>query len=100
MRACHKALIVIADRIFNSEYNIPRESALTFLENIAFIGKIKFDPSKNDLPVTLHDPCNMVRAMGIMEPQRRILRYIAPRFREMEPHGVYNYCCGGGSCFA
>ncbi|ROL56342.1 (Fe-S)-binding protein, partial [Bacteroidetes/Chlorobi group bacterium MS-B_bin-24] len=24
----------------------------------------------------------------------------APKFREMEPHGVENYCCGGGSGFA
>jgi Fe-S oxidoreductase len=38
--------------------------------------------------------------MGIVEPQRRILRKIAPQFREMNPHGVENYCCGGGSGFA
>jgi Fe-S oxidoreductase len=38
--------------------------------------------------------------MGIVEPQREILRKIAPQFREMEPHGVDNYCCGGGSGFA
>jgi len=38
--------------------------------------------------------------MGIVEPQRRILRKIAPQFREMTPHGVENYCCGGGSGFA
>ncbi len=51
-------------------------------------------------PVTLHDPCNLVRLMGIVEPQRRVLQKIAPRFREMTPHGVENYCCGGGSGFA
>jgi Fe-S oxidoreductase len=38
--------------------------------------------------------------MGIVEPQRRILKKIAPGFREMTPHGVDNYCCGGGSGFA
>ncbi len=38
--------------------------------------------------------------MGIVEPQRRVIRKIAPRFREMTPHGVDNYCCGGGSGFA
>ena len=38
--------------------------------------------------------------MGIVEPQREILRKIAPQFREMTPHGVDNYCCGGGSGFA
>ena len=96
----HKALTVIADRVFQGEYNVRRESSMTVLEDIYFSGKIKFDPSKNDFPVTLHDPCNMVRLMGIVEPQRRILRDLAPRFREMTPHGVHNYCCGGGSGFA
>ena len=96
----HKALTVIADRVLTGDLNIPRESAMVTLEEIFNSGRIKFDASKNDFPVTLHDPCNLVRAMGIVEPQRRILREIAPRFREMTPHGVDNYCCGGGSGFA
>jgi Fe-S oxidoreductase len=96
----HKALTVIADRILTGELNIPRESAMVTLEDIVLSGKIPFDPKKNDFPVTLHDPCNVVRAMGIVQPQRRILERIAPRFREMTPHGVDNYCCGGGSGFA
>ena len=96
----HKALTVIADRILTGDLNIPRESALVTLEDIVMSGKIHFDPNKNDFPVTLHDPCNVVRATGIVEPQRRILRKIAPRFQEMTPHGVDNYCCGGGSGFA
>jgi len=96
----HKALMTIADRVLTGEMSIPRESCLTLLEEIVFSGKIKFDPSKNDFPVTLHDPCNMVRNLGIVEPQRRILRYLCPQFREMTPHGVDNYCCGGGSGFA
>jgi len=61
---------------------------------------LKFDPSKNNFPVTLHDPCNVVRQMGIVQPQRKILKQICPDFREMTPHGVNNYCCGGGSGFA
>jgi len=96
----HKAAIVTADRVFPSELNIPRESCMPVLEEIVMSGKLKFDPQRNNFPVTLHDPCNMVRSMGIVEPQRRILRRIAPQFREMEPHGVHNYCCGGGSGFA
>jgi Fe-S oxidoreductase len=91
-----KALITVADRLLTGDLNIPRENAMTFLENIVFSGKIKFDPAKNDFPVTLHDPCNIVRSMGIVEPQRRIIRYLCPQFREMTPHGVDNYCCGGG----
>ena len=96
----HKALITIADRIIPPELAIPRESSLSFLENLVFSGKIKFDPAKNNFPVTLHDPCNIVRNLGIVEPQRRILRALCPQFREMTPHGVDNYCCGGGSGFA
>jgi Fe-S oxidoreductase len=96
----HKSLIPIADRILVDDNNIHRESTFPILEEIVFSGKIKFDPKKNDFPVTLHDPCNVVRAMGIVEPQRRILRKICPQFVEMEPHGVNNYCCGGGSGFA
>jgi Fe-S oxidoreductase len=96
----HKALTVIADRVLTGDLNIPRESAFVTLEDIVMNGRIKVDPSRNDFPVTLHDPCNVVRLMGIVEPQRRVIRKIAPRFREMTPHGVDNYCCGGGSGFA
>jgi Fe-S oxidoreductase len=98
----HKALGVIADRLLPGQELIPRESSYTLLWDIVKTGKIKFDPSKNDFPVTLHDPCNVVRIMGIVKPQRNVLNAIFPpgRFREMTPHGVENYCCGGGSGFA
>jgi len=96
----HKALTVIADRVLTGDLNIPRESSLTLLRDIVISDRLKLDPSRNDFPVTLHDPCNMVRLMGIVEPQREIVRKICPQFREMTPHGVDNYCCGGGSGFA
>jgi len=98
----HKALTVVADRIFVREYNVPRESALTFLHQILVKEKrLALDPSRNDdILTTLHDPCNVVRLMGIVQPQRELLRAVSNRFREMEPHGVTNYCCGGGSGFA
>ena len=96
----HKALLVVADRVLTGDLNIPRESAIPILEDAVRHGKIRLDPRRNDFPITLHDPCNLVRMSGIVEPQRRILRKICPQFREMEPHGVENYCCGGGSGFA
>jgi Fe-S oxidoreductase len=92
----HKALISVADRLLTGDLDIPRESIIVFLDNIVFGGKIKFDLKKNNFPVTLHDPCNIVRNLGIVEPQRRILRYLCPQFREMTPYGVENICCGGG----
>ncbi len=96
----HKALSVIADRVLLGDLNIPRESSMTLLRDIVMSGRLRLDPARNDFPVTLHDPCNIVRLMGVVEPQREIVRRICPRFREMEPHGVDNYCCGGGSGFA
>jgi Fe-S oxidoreductase len=98
----HKALSVIADRLLPGSEMIPRESSYTLLWDIVKSGKIKFDPTKNDFPMTLHDPCNAVRLMGVVKPQRDVLKAITPpgRFREMTPHGVHNYCCGGGSGFA
>jgi len=95
-----KALIPVADRILLADNIIPRESAFPLLKEIVFSGRIKFEPDKNNFPVTLHDPCNTVRSMGIVKPQRDILKYLCPQFVEMEPHGVNNYCCGGGSGLA
>ncbi len=98
----HKVMNVLADKILTGDLNIPRESCLTFLADLVRQGRFKFDKSRNDFPVTLHDPCNIVRLEGIVEPQREIMRAVVPekRFREMTPHGVDNYCCGGGSGFA
>ncbi|HSB06725.1 MAG TPA: (Fe-S)-binding protein [Thermodesulfobacteriota bacterium] len=96
----HKGLTVIADRILTGEMNFPRESYLPILEDLVCSRRLNLDPRKNSFLVTLHDPCNVVRLMGIIKPQRRILKEICPSFREMEPHGPENYCCGGGSGFA
>lgn len=95
-----KALVVTAERLLTKENYIPRESVLPLLSEIVEKGKLDLDPERNRFPVTLHDPCNIVRLSGIVEPQRKVLKKIAPLFREMEPHGVCNYCCGGGSGFA
>jgi Fe-S oxidoreductase len=95
----HKGLIMMADRVLVDEMNLPRESFLPLLADLVCDARLKLDPGKNNFPVTLHDPCSYVRSMGIVEPQRRILKKICPQFREMEPHGFESYCCGGGGGF-
>ncbi len=73
--------------------------ALTMIELIAeYIqeGRIKLDPEKNPIPVTLHDPCNLVRSGGVIEEQRYILRHAVKQFVEMTPNRENNFCCGGG----
>jgi len=59
-------------------------------------GRFKLDPSVNDKRVTYHDPCNQVRQGGIIEEPRYVLKHTVMDFVEMEPHGIDNYCCGGG----
>jgi Fe-S oxidoreductase len=68
------------------------ELMLEYLEN----GRIKVDPSKNKERVTLHDPCNLVRWGGVVEPQREILKRSVSDFVEMTPNREQNFCCGGG----
>ena len=59
-------------------------------------GRVKLDPTLNTKRVTYHDPCNQTRNGGIVEEPRYILKHTVMDFVEMEPHGVENYCCGGG----
>jgi len=100
----HKAICVIADRVFPGDLSLsemPRESCLPLMRDIVKSGALKLDPARNNFPVTLHDSCNVVRLMGIVRPQREIIQAVcAQPLREMTPHGVWNYCCGGGSGFA
>lgn len=79
-----------------SAFPFPVVSILELMDQYLEEGRIQVDPAKNTLPVTLHDPCNLVRHGGISEPQRRVLRRAVSRFTEMAPHGIENYCCGGG----
>jgi Fe-S oxidoreductase len=96
----HKALTVVADRLLPRSLNLPRESSMTLMRDLVLGGRLPVDPTRNHFPVTLHDPCNMARLMGITEAQRDVLRAICPDIREMTPNRTDNYCCGGGSGFA
>ena len=77
-------------------FPFPVVSILELMDGYLESGRIQVDPTKNPHPVTLHDPCNLVRHGGISEPQRRVLRRAVANLVEMAPHGVENYCCGGG----
>ncbi|HAP93081.1 MAG TPA: hypothetical protein DCM26_00455 [Desulfotomaculum sp.] len=64
--------------------------------------RIKVDKSRNEIPVTYHDPCNLGRKEGVTEEPRFILSSVCTDFRDMRPSGRYNYCCGssGGALYA
>ena len=78
------------------EYPFRVVSILELMDDYIREGRIRVDPSKNQAPVTLHDPCNLVRHGGICEAQRRVLRASAANFVEMTPNREHNFCCGGG----
>ncbi len=96
----HRASAVTSDRLVAGGDNIPRESCFPLLWDLVKNNILKLNPARNNFPVTLHDPCNITRMMGIIQPQRQIIKAVCPWFKEMTPNGVKNYCCGGGSGFA
>lgn len=77
-------------------YPFELRSVLELMDDYLASGRIRVDPSRNPKPVTLHDPCNLVRHGGVSEPQRRVLRRSVARFVEMTPSREHNFCCGGG----
>ena len=78
------------------KYDFEVKSILEIVADYIRQGRIKLDPSLNPNPVTLHDPCNLVRLGGIVEEQRYILKYAVAHFIEMYPNRQKNFCCGGG----
>lgn len=71
-------------------------TSVELIANYIREGRIQVDPGKITEPVTLHDPCNLVRTGGIWKEQRYILNRCVSDFVEMSPNGIDNLCCGGG----
>jgi len=59
-------------------------------------GRIHLDKSKFNVPITYHDPCQIARNGGVIDPPRYILRHLTDDYRELSPEPAYNWCCGGG----
>jgi len=78
------------------EYPFDVLTSVELIAEYVSSGRIKLNKNLNKEPVTLHDPCNLVRNGGILEQQRYILKHVVSEFIEMNPHGNDNHCCGGG----
>jgi glycolate oxidase len=46
--------------------------------------------------VTYHDPCHLGRMLGVIDEPRQILEALGMELVEMEHHGTFSTCCGGG----
>ncbi|MDZ7581204.1 MAG: (Fe-S)-binding protein [Deltaproteobacteria bacterium] len=76
---------------------IPMVHAIEFYHDLLKSGRIKI-LKKYDKPITLHDPCNVVRGGGLHEMARYIAHVLCDNVVEMIPNREHNYCCcaGGG----
>jgi Fe-S oxidoreductase len=76
---------------------IPIVHAIDFYHELIEEGKIKI-AKKFEGPVTLHDPCNVVRGGGLAEKARDVVNAMCEKLIEMHPNREHNYCCcaGGG----
>ncbi len=57
-------------------------------------GKLEFN--KVNESITFHDPCQQIRRGGLEWAPREIIRALGMDLRELDPHGVEAFCCGGG----
>jgi Fe-S oxidoreductase len=76
---------------------IPIVHAIDFFYELLKEGKVKV-VKKFTEPVTLHDPCNVVRGGGLHEKSRYVANALCEKLIEMHPNREHNYCCvaGGG----
>nr|WP_022660561.1 (Fe-S)-binding protein [Paucidesulfovibrio longus] len=78
-------------------YPVEVVHSIEFFAYLLRSGKIKM-ATKFEGPVTIHDPCNVIRGRGLMDELRYVTSEIATEVIEMTPNREHNYCCcaGGG----
>jgi Fe-S oxidoreductase len=45
---------------------------------------------------TFHDPCQLVRKGGVNDAPRELMKAMNVDLHELENHGGFSFCCGGG----
>lgn len=81
--------------LIGRQYGFEVVHILELLDQLRSSGRLKLK-DKTDTPLTLHDPCQIVRRGGVIDQPRNLLNEVASRFVEMKDHGDMNWCCGGG----
>ena len=57
-------------------------------------GRIKVN--RIDASASFHDPCQLVRRGGLEEAPRKVLEALGFELKELQDHGNFAFCCGGG----
>ncbi len=90
------ALVWEAPNWFGETFPFRIRSIVEVLAEYIQKGILQVNPDVHTEPVTYHDSCNLARTGGIFKEPRIILNAVVKDFREMNPYGIENYCCGGG----
>ncbi|MFC1708172.1 (Fe-S)-binding protein [Planctomycetota bacterium] len=75
---------------------IPMVHAVEFYHDLIFKEKRVKIVKKFDKPITVQDPCNIVRGRGLGEKLRDLMRATCSDFRDVHPRFEHNYCCAAG----
>jgi Fe-S oxidoreductase len=89
------ALVWDAPNWFGEKFPFRIRSIVELLAEYIQKGILKVEKIHTE-PITYHDSCNLARTGGIFREPRFILNSVAKDFRDMNPNGIENYCCGGG----
>jgi len=74
---------------------IPLIHAVDFYHELITTGRIKI-ARKFKTPVTVQEPCNIVRGRGLGQKLREIIAATCEDFTPPDPDFEHNYCCGAG----
>lgn len=74
---------------------LPMVHAVEFYCDLISSGKIKI-AKKFDKPITIQEPCNIVRGSGLGNKLRYIMNAACSDFRDVHPRYEHNYCCAAG----
>jgi Fe-S oxidoreductase len=88
-----------APNYLNQPYEFGVITVVELINEYIRSGRIKLDKSLNSELVTIHDPCNLVRNGGLLSELRFTVKHAVSDYVEMTPHGIDNFCCGGGGGF-
>ncbi len=74
---------------------IPMVHAVEFYYELIKSGRIRIKEKFKE-PVTVQDPCNIVRGRGLHDKLRYVMNAMCEDFRDVEPRFEHNFCCGAG----
>ncbi len=74
---------------------IPMVHAIEYYYDILKSGRVKIKEKYKE-HVTIQDPCNTVRGLGLGDKLRWVVNHLCENFTDVSPKYEHNYCCAAG----